>query len=221
MLQTKPHVKSFFRGTSLAVQQLRLHTFTSGGTVSVPHWGTKILHAAWWGQSFSCILDWIPHLNYPVKLSISKRQAFLMAQRVKNPPAMQETQEPWIRSLGQEDPLEKEMATHCSILAWKIPWTEEPSRLQFMRSWRVGHNWVTKHNNKNKREPSSLPQICSIFVNGLSLISLPVHFLWAFPGHFDTEHLLISHQSLTKRCVIYFLNISGPPLSLTCNHTWG
>ena len=45
-----------------------------------------------------------------------------------------------IRSLGQEDPLEEEMATHSSILAWKIPWTEEPSRLQFMGQQRVGHD---------------------------------------------------------------------------------
>ena len=48
---------------------------------------------------------------------------------VKNLPAMQET---WVRSLGREDPLEREMATHCSILAWRIPWTEEPSGLQSM-----------------------------------------------------------------------------------------
>ena len=50
---------------------------------------------------------------------------------VKIPPAMQET---WVQSLGQEDPLEKEMATHSSILAWRIPWTEEPGRLQSMGS---------------------------------------------------------------------------------------
>ena len=48
---------------------------------------------------------------------------------VKNPPVMQETQETWVQSLGQEDPLEKEMATHSSILAWKTPWTEEPGGL--------------------------------------------------------------------------------------------
>ena len=59
-----------------------------------------------------------------------------MAQRVKRLPAMQET---WVRSLGQEDPLEKEMATHSSTLAWKIPWTEEPGMLQSMGSQRVGH----------------------------------------------------------------------------------
>ena len=52
-------------------------------------------------------------------------QAFLAAQSVKNPPAMQET---WVWSLGQEDPLEKEMATHSSILAWRISWTEEPGK---------------------------------------------------------------------------------------------
>ena len=49
-------------------------------------------------------------------------------------------QETWVQSLGREDILEKEMATHSSILAWKIPWTEEPGRLQFMGSQRVGHD---------------------------------------------------------------------------------
>ena len=51
--------------------------------------------------------------------------------------------ETWVRSLGREDPLEKEMATHSNTLAWKIPWTEEPGRLQSMGSQRVGHNWAT------------------------------------------------------------------------------
>ena len=55
----------------------------------------------------------------------------LVAQSVKNLPAMQET---WVRSLGREDSLEKEMATHPSILAWRIPWTEEPGGLQSMGS---------------------------------------------------------------------------------------
>ena len=63
-----------------------------------------------------------------------------MAQTVKRLPARQKT---WVQSLGQEDPLEKEMATHFSTLAWKIPWTEEPGRLQSMGSQRVGHDWVT------------------------------------------------------------------------------
>ena len=60
-----------------------------------------------------------------------------MAQIVKNLPAMQET---WVQSLDREDPLEKEMATHFTILAWEIPWIEEPDRLQSMGSQRVEHD---------------------------------------------------------------------------------
>ena len=62
--------------------------------------------------------------------------ASLIAQSVNHLPAMQET---WVQALSQEDPLEKEMATYSSILAWRIPWMEEPGRLQFMGSQRVGH----------------------------------------------------------------------------------
>ena len=61
--------------------------------------------------------------------------ASVVAQLVKNPPAMREA---WVRSLGWEDPLEKKMATCSSTLAWKIPWTEEPGRLQSTGSQRVG-----------------------------------------------------------------------------------
>ena len=68
---------------------------------------------------------------------------------VKNLPAMQETQVP---SLGQEDPLEQEMATHSSILAWEISRTEEPGGLQFMGSQRVGHNSVTEHIHTQENE---------------------------------------------------------------------
>ena len=60
-----------------------------------------------------------------------------MTQTVKTLPAIQET---WVRSLGREDPLEKEMATHSSILAWRIPWTEEPGGLQSTGSQRVRHD---------------------------------------------------------------------------------
>ena len=63
-----------------------------------------------------------------------------MAQTVKSLPATQET---WVWSLGREYPLEKEMTTHSSTLAWKLPWTEDPGRIQSMRSQRVGHDWVT------------------------------------------------------------------------------
>ena len=63
--------------------------------------------------------------------------ASLVAQRVKRLPAVQET---WVRSLGQGDPLEKEMATHSSTLAWKVPWTEKPGRLQSMGLQGVRHD---------------------------------------------------------------------------------
>ena len=63
--------------------------------------------------------------------------ASLVAHTVKRLPAVQET---WVQSLGQEDPPEKEMATHSRIPTWKIPWTEDPGRLQSMGSQRVGHD---------------------------------------------------------------------------------
>ena len=64
----------------------------------------------------------------------------LVAQMIKRLPTMWETR---VQSLGREDHLEKDMAPHSSILAWKIPWTEEPSRVQSMGSQRVGHDWAT------------------------------------------------------------------------------
>ena len=81
-----------------------------------------------------------PHLNPPCPPTW-----FLVprtTQVVKNLPVTQATR---LQSLGREDPLEKEMAIHSSTLAWKIPWTEEPGRLQSMGSQRVWHNWATKH----------------------------------------------------------------------------
>ena len=63
--------------------------------------------------------------------------ASLVAQLVKNLPVMQKT---WVQFLGQEDPLEKEIATHSSIIAWEISWTDEPGELQSMGSQRVGHD---------------------------------------------------------------------------------
>ena len=78
-------------------------------------------------------------LNILICLGMLK--GFSGGSAVKNPPAKQETQETWVWFLGQEAPLEKEMATHSSILAWKILWTEEPGRLQSTGSQRVGHNW--------------------------------------------------------------------------------
>ena len=75
--------------------------------------------------------------TYKFSISIIFEIKSLVAQTVKNLPAMQET---WVSSLGQKDPLEKGMSTHSSILAWRIPWTEDPCRLQSVGLQRVGHN---------------------------------------------------------------------------------
>ena len=74
-----------------------------------------------------------------------KHRASQEAQRSRIRLPVQQTQETWLRSLGQEDPLEKGMATHSSILAERITWTEEPGGLQFTGLQRVGHDWATEH----------------------------------------------------------------------------
>ena len=76
-------------------------------------------------------------------ISIHLWHASQVALVVRNLPAKPGDIEMWVWSLGEEDPLEKEMATHSSILAWRIPWTEEPSRLQSIGSHRAGHYWNT------------------------------------------------------------------------------
>ena len=76
---------------------------------------------------------------FALHLPLPTYQASLVAQTVKNLPAMQET---WVQSLGQEDPLEKGLTTHSSSLAWIIPWREEPGRLQSIALQRVGHDWA-------------------------------------------------------------------------------
>ena len=93
-------------------------------------------------ESYSMKYEWFPVKSFyqvsELDLTLPFLGASLVAQTVKNPPAMLET---WVRSLGWEDSLEKEMATHSSILAWRIPWTEEPGRLQSMGSQRVWCNF--------------------------------------------------------------------------------
>ena len=88
--------------------------------------------------------------------SLGQQEAFPVAQRLKRLSAMRET---WVGSLDQEDPLEKEMATHSSILAWRIPWTEEPGGLQSTGSQRVGHNWVIKSNTEYTYVYTHVPRL--------------------------------------------------------------
>ena len=97
-------------------------------------WGRAALHPPLQLPAPECLLGgW--GLLFPYKQGLTG--APLVAQTVKNLPAMQET---WVQSLDQEDPLQKGLATHSSILAGRIPWTEEPGVLQSMRSQRVRHN---------------------------------------------------------------------------------
>ena len=95
-----------------------------------------------WSKEHTALHNRCPDLNlkagYDMNLpTVTADWSSLVAQMVKNLPAMQET---WAQSLGQEDILEKKMATHSSILAWRIPGTEEPSGLQSTGSQRVGHS---------------------------------------------------------------------------------
>ena len=92
-------------------------------------------------QSIVDLQLWMQRANHIFKFwaIIYIIRASLVAQRLRHLPAMWETR---LRSLGQEDPLEKEMATHSSIFAWRIPWMEEPGGLQFTGSQRAGHDWT-------------------------------------------------------------------------------
>ena len=98
------------------------------------------------------ILIWefvnLKHRAQCVCISLHTYGGFPGGLAVKNPPVMQEMQETWVWSLGQEDPLMEGTATHSSILAWRIPWTEKPGGLQSMGSQRVRHNcsdWAYRH----------------------------------------------------------------------------
>ena len=123
-----------FRAQFLNVSKPQLLHLSSGVLISQGCWEDKL--------RFCPPIHLSTYHFEVIKYFISKSSIMLslVAQMVKNLPAMQETR---VRSLGWEDPLEKDMATHCSILAWKIAWTEEPGGLRSVGSQRVGHSWAT------------------------------------------------------------------------------
>ena len=149
-----------------------------------------IVSSVWQSESVICIhtstASWTslppPTPHHP---SRSSQSTILVAQMVKNLPAMQETQ---VWSLGREDPLEKGMATHSSILTWRIPWTEQRDGLQSMGLQRAVHDWATNtptsmyyiHGNVHmsnpisKFIPHSLPTHCPCVYKSLFYICISV-----------------------------------------------
>ena len=116
----------------------------------------------------------------------------LVAQMVKNLPVMQET---WVRPLGQEDPLEKEMTTQSSTLAWEFPWTEEPGGLQSMGSQKVRHDWVT--NTFTFRQVVCLKN-CEMRREEVSKITGPVK-VWKFTSDYTTDVYLGVSSTFTEK----------------------
>ena len=105
------------------------------------HWASVIFYILWlWPGPSPRQIEMLLLVQPHSVLFIIPWNTSLVAQMVKSLPAMQET---LLQSLGREDSLEKEMATYSRILAWEIPWTEEPGGLQSMGSQRIGHDWMT------------------------------------------------------------------------------
>ena len=116
--------------------------------------------------------------------------------------------ETWVRSLGREDPLEKEMATHSSILAWRIPWTEEPGRLQSTGSQRVGHDWATSPSPSNEH-----PGLISSRMDWLDLLAVQ-----------GTLKSLLQHHSskasILQRSAFFTVQFSHPYMATGKTIAW-
>ena len=149
----------------LAKKESSLSSFPCSFTEPSSQICSNIIRCCWWSSHLAVSA---PHLavSAPYKWLFMHRAnrplgASLVAQMVKNLPIMLKA---WVWSLGREDPLQKRMATHSSILAWRIPWTEEPGGLQSMGLQRVGQDRVTKNRPLTKN-----------FYFSWFLISIPEH----------------------------------------------
>ena len=116
---------------------------------------------------------------------------------------MQEMWEMRVRSLGWEDPLEKEMATHSRILAWRIPWTEEPGRLHSIESQRVGHGWAQTHRYLYK---SKMEDVAGNSCIDFYFPNLTCEVEWRFysPQEEQFQFLFLSHSSWTAPQIDFF-----------------
>ena len=138
--------------------------------------------------NFCCMAKWFGYTD----------RASLVAQIVKNMPSIQEI---WVQSLGWEDPLEKEMATHTCILAWRAPWREEPGGLQSMGSQRVRHDWVT--NTYILFQYTFPPRfIIGYWIQFSVLYSRSLLFYYPFNIHFIIHSLLKSLCLLTPKILL-------------------
>ena len=131
----------------------------------------------------------------------------LVAQTIKCLPTVRET---WVWSLGREDPLEKALATHCSTLAWKIPWNEEPGRLQSMGLQRVGHDWATSlhfftHGLKRREIRNS---------NNTKVYTVKVNLILPCPGVSHLKGYTLSQYCPRSKipCICKWSCIYHPPL---------
>ena len=156
-------------------------------------------------QWYLVILIW-SYLN-------SSYQTSLVAQMVKCLPAMRET---WVRSLGREDPMEKKMATHPSTLAWKIPWTKEPDRLQSMGLQRFGYGWATSLSLNSSRCWASFHFLFAIVMCLLALLLFFAKESVQFCSFLSLSFLLVCKSLYMCVCVLSrsvmcdFLQFHGP-----------
>ena len=156
--------------------------------ISVCWMNERVSKSPWF--FFSLIFPPLSHTPcmHPLHASLVGEWAFVVAQTVKHLPAMLET---WVQSPGWEDPLEKEMATHSSILAWKIPWMEESGGLQSPGSQRVRHDWASSHASQAdlflKLPPFLFSCLCSHCSLHLDTFLPP-------PGHIQVVRILVTLQ---------------------------
>ena len=133
-----------------------------------------------------------------------------MAQTVKRLPTRRETR---FQSLGGEDPLEKEMATHSRIPAWKIPWTEEPGRLQSMGSQRVRHNWATSLSLSFFRRMTNKTLISGFIHSPCPLVLVPyicTLIFWELILSLPCQSLLLAPSPTSHSLIIRLETVQGP-----------